>query len=101
MNEVNQNTHVDLEMMKAFPEEDVDRSVSVMQKVAKFFAQQADIKQKLFDKELIKTVPSHVFKSLVQSQATRNMVVAELKKMPICQNFSKEDLDTTLRFSTK
>ena len=88
-------------MMKEFPEEDVDRSVSVMQKVAKFFAQQADIKQKLFDKELIKTVPSHVFKSLVQSQATRNMVVAELKKMPICQNFPKEDLDTTLRFSTK
>jgi hypothetical protein len=49
-------------MIEVPAENDVERSVSVMEKVAKFFLEQEDLKRKLFDKELIKTIPSFVFK---------------------------------------
>lgn len=83
-------------MLKTLPEDDAERAVSVIDKVTKYFSAHEDLKKKLFDKKLSKSIPNYVFKTLVQSQATRNLVAAELKKMPACKNIPKEDLETTL-----
>lgn len=43
--EINQNKHLDLEMLKTLPEDDDLRTVSIIDKVTKYFSKHEDIKK--------------------------------------------------------
>ena len=49
------------------PVENLDGSVSTFESDSKYFLLQKELTRKLFDKELIKSIPGHQFKSLVQN----------------------------------